>query len=67
MKVPSYLALGALNRETLMAALLLTPLAVATTLLSVRVVRRIDPEKFYTIVHVLLVLLGAKLIWDGLA
>jgi len=67
MKVPSYLMLGALNRETLEAAALLTPLAIATTLISIRVVRRFHPDRFYTMIHVLLVVLGTKLIWDGLA
>ena len=66
MKVPSYLALGTLNRQTLTAAALLLPLAVISTLVAVRVIRRMDGEKFYTVVYVLMVLLGGKLIWDGL-
>jgi uncharacterized membrane protein YfcA len=66
MKVPSYVMLGALNRQTLIAAVLLMPLAVVSTLLAVRVIRRLDTARFYTIIYTLMVLLGAKLVWDGL-
>lgn len=66
MKVPSYLALGTLNRETMLAALLLMPLAVGSTLLAVKLIRRLDTARFYGIIYWLMVLLGAKLVWDGL-
>ncbi|HVR90514.1 MAG TPA: sulfite exporter TauE/SafE family protein [Novosphingobium sp.] len=65
-KVPSYLALGALNRQTMTAAALLLPLAVVSTLIAVRVVRRLDPARFYRLIYLLMVLLGGKLVWDGL-
>jgi uncharacterized membrane protein YfcA len=65
MKVPSYLALGTLNHETLIAAALLLPLAVASTLIAVRLIRQLDAARFYTIIYWLMVALGAKLIWDG--
>lgn len=65
-KVPSYLALGALNRQTLSAAALLLPLAVVSTLVAVWAIRRLDPARFYRIIYVLMVLLGTKLLWDGL-
>jgi len=64
-KVPGFIAFGALNRETMIAAALLMPLAVITTLLAVRIIRRLDTARFYTIIHILMVLLGIKLIWDG--
>lgn len=66
MKVPSYVMLGALNRQTLIAAVLLMPLAVISTLLAVRLIRRLDTARFYTIIYTLMVLLGGKLVWDGL-
>lgn len=66
-KVPSYVMLGTLNRQTLVAAGLLMPLAVVSTLLTVRVLRRLDSHRFYTIIYWLMVLLGAKLVWDGIA
>ena len=66
MKVPSYVALGSLNAQTLLAAVLLMPLAVLSTLGAVRLIRRMDPARFYSLIYLLMVLLGAKLIWDGL-
>lgn len=65
-KVPGYVMLGTLNRQTLGAAVLLMPLAVVSTLITLRVIKRLDSHRFYTIVYVLMVLLGAKLVWDGL-
>ena len=67
MKVPAYLALGAFPHEVVVAALLLMPLAIVSTLLTVRWMKRINPERFYVLIYVLMVLLGAKLLWDGLA
>lgn len=67
MKVPAYIALGAFPHEVLVAALLLMPLAIGSTLLTVRWLKRIDGARFYVIIYLLMVLLGAKLVWDGLA
>ena len=66
MKVPSYIALGSLSSRTLTAAVLLMPLAVISTIGAVRLIRRLDTARFYTLIYVLMVLLGAKLTWDGL-
>ena len=65
MKVPSYVALGSLNGRTLTAAALLMPVAILSTIGAVRLIRRLDTARFYSLVYVLMVLLGAKLIWDG--
>ncbi|MGH6787298.1 MAG: sulfite exporter TauE/SafE family protein [Novosphingobium sp.] len=67
MKVPSYLALGALDRQVLTAAAALIPLAVVSTLVAVRIIRRLDSARFYRIVYWLMVALGARLVWEGLA
>ena len=67
MKVPAYIALGAFPHEVLVAAVLLMPLAIVSTLLTVRWLKRIDGARFYVIIYLLMVLLGAKLVWDGLA
>jgi uncharacterized membrane protein YfcA len=67
MKVPAYLALGAFPHEVIVAALLLMPLAIVSTLLTVRWLKRMNPERFYVLIYVLMVLLGVKLLWDGLA
>jgi hypothetical protein len=67
MKVPSYLALGSLNQQTLTAAVLLMPLAIASTYAGIWLVRRLDTARFYSVIYVLMVLLGSRLVWDGLA
>lgn len=66
-KVPSYVALGVFSHEVLVAAAMLIPLAIATTLISVRVVRSLKPERFYTIIYALMIMLGGKLIFDAIA
>ena len=66
-KVPGFIVLGGLNMQTLLAAILLMPLAVITTMIAVRIIRRLETARFYTVINTLMVLLGAKLIWDGLA
>jgi uncharacterized membrane protein YfcA len=67
LKVPSYVLLGTLNRQTLSAAALLFPLAIVSTLVSVRIIRRLDTALFYTIIYWLMVALGTKLVLDGIA
>lgn len=67
MKVPAYLALGAFPHEVIVAAGLLMPLAIISTLLTVRWLKRMDGARFYVVIYILMVLLGAKLLWDGLA
>jgi uncharacterized membrane protein YfcA len=67
MKVPSYMALGSFNREVLTAAALLMPLAIAATFAGVWLVRRLDSQRFYTLVYLLMIALGARLVWQGLA
>ncbi|WP_374284488.1 sulfite exporter TauE/SafE family protein [Novosphingobium sp.] len=67
MKVPSYLALGTMTRETLHAGALLLPLAIVATLIAVRLIRRMNAHSFYTIIYALMVLLGLKLTWEGIA
>ena len=64
-KVPSFVALGAFTRDVLIGAALLTPFAVVTTLIAVRLIRRLDSQRFYTLIYLLMVALGAKLVWDG--
>jgi uncharacterized membrane protein YfcA len=45
---------------------MLFPLAIVATLAAIRVIRRIDPGRFYSIVYGLTFLVGAKLLWDGI-
>jgi uncharacterized membrane protein YfcA len=65
LKVPAYVALGQFTRENLMAAAVLAPLAIASTLAGVWLVRRIDTERFYTIVYLLMIAVGAQLLFKA--
>jgi hypothetical protein len=65
-KVPAYYALGEFDRQNLGTAALLMPLAIASTLAGVWLVRRIDPTRFYRIVYLLMILLGTKLMADAI-
>lgn len=64
-KVPAYLALGQVTAESLSTAAALLPLAIASTWAGVWLVRRVPGQAFYTVIYGLLVLVGAKLAWDG--
>jgi uncharacterized membrane protein YfcA len=65
-KVPAFVALGEFNRPNLIASAVMLPIAVLASLAGVKLVRRISMERFYTIIYVLMVIAGAKLLFDGL-
>lgn len=65
-KVPAYLALGELTPGNLRLSALLLPLAIGATLAGVWLVRRIAIRGFYTIVNLLMIALGLKLMADAL-
>ncbi|KAB7646510.1 sulfite exporter TauE/SafE family protein [Polymorphobacter fuscus] len=65
MKVPAYAALGQFTAANMKAAAVLMPLAIVATWAGVRLVRRVDAANFYRIIYALMVVVGAKLIWDG--
>lgn len=67
LKVPAYWALGQWTTVNLTTAAVLMPVAIASTFAGVWVVRRIDVARFYTLVYVLMILTGLKLVWDGFA
>ncbi len=67
MKVPAYLALGQFTRQSLTTSAALLPLAIASTWAGVWVVRRVPAEQFYRVIYALLIVVGAKLVWDGAA
>ncbi len=64
-KVPAYVALGQFSRENLIIAAWLMPLAILSTFAGVWLVRRLNGRLFYTMVNILLVLLGGKLLIEG--
>ncbi|HYE49254.1 MAG TPA: sulfite exporter TauE/SafE family protein [Azospirillaceae bacterium] len=67
LKVPAYLALDQFTAANLATSAVLAPAAVLSTWAGVVLVRRVPGERFYTFVYAVLVLVGAKLAWDGAA
>ncbi len=67
LKVPAYAALGQFTRENLLTAAALMPLAIVSTFAGVWLIRRIPADRFYTLIYLLLLVVGAKLTWDGAA
>lgn len=65
MKLPAYAALGQFTHANLMATAMLVPIAIVSTFAGVALVRRVDPARFYTLIYVLMVLLGVKLVADA--
>ncbi|UZK65275.1 sulfite exporter TauE/SafE family protein [Sphingomonas sp. M1-B02] len=65
LKVPAYLALGQFTRDNLLTAAALIPVAIASTFAGVWLVRRVPAERFYTAIYWLMILVGVKLVWDG--
>ena len=66
-KVPPFIALGQFTRETLLTSAVLFPLAIAATWAGVLLIRRVSADQFNRFVYSLMVLIGVKLIWDGVA
>jgi uncharacterized membrane protein YfcA len=66
LKVVPYMALGQFNHENLATSAVLFPVAIASTWAGVLLVRSVSGERFYTIVYILLVLVGTKLTHDGI-
>jgi len=64
-KVPAYAALGQFTSANLRVAAVLMPVAVLSTLAGVRLVRRVDPARFYATIYVLMILAGLKLLLDA--
>jgi uncharacterized protein len=67
LKVPAYWALGQFTHENLLAAAVLMPVAIASTLAGVWLVRRLRAERFYTFIYVLMIVVGAQLLWEALS
>ncbi|HET7678924.1 MAG TPA: sulfite exporter TauE/SafE family protein [Xanthobacteraceae bacterium] len=65
LKVPAYVALGQFTHENMLAALVLAPVAIASSLLGVRLVRAVPGERYYLITYILLVATGIKLLFDA--
>ena len=66
-KLVPYAMLGQFSPAHLAASAVLLPLAPVSTWFGSRLVRLISPETFYRIAYSALFLIGAKLLWDGVA
>lgn len=64
-KVPAYLALGEFTTDNLTISAALVPLALLSTLAGVWLIKRVQSERFYTLVHILMIGLGIKLVADS--
>jgi hypothetical protein len=65
-KVPAYSALGQFTRANLLVSATLLPLALVSTVAGVALVRRVAPERFFTAIYVLMIVVGAALVWESL-
>ncbi len=65
-KFLAFIALGQVSTANLSTSAALMPVAVASTFLGVWMVKRMSGAKFYPIVRALTLIVGVKLIWDGL-
>ncbi|WP_313805619.1 sulfite exporter TauE/SafE family protein [Sphingobium sp.] len=62
MKIPTYAALGQFTQANLQASALLLPVALAATAAGVVLVRKVDAQRFYTLIYILMVVLGFRLV-----
>lgn len=65
-RVVPFFMLGQLDRASLTTSLVLMPLAVASSFAGVALVRRVPVDRLYPVLYALLLLVGVKLLYDGL-
>lgn len=66
-KLLPYFLLGQFDTQNLAQSASLLPLAIAATFAGVWLVRRVPAEKFFLLIYALTLVVGLKLIWDGVA
>jgi len=64
---PLYAMLGQFDKTNLSTSLMLMPLAPIGVLIGVWLIKRIDETVFFRVLYALLVMVGVKLLWDGLS
>jgi len=64
-KVPAYIALGQFTRAQLLTSAALLPLAIGSTFAGVWLARRVDADRFYTLIYVMMAVVGLRLIYAG--
>ncbi len=66
MKIPAFAALGQISSAHLMAALVFIPVAILTSWLGVRMVRKVDVQRFNLIIMIILAGVSVALIYEGI-
>lgn len=66
-KLVPYTALGLFTRETLIASAALFPVAILSMLAGIALVKRMPAARFYPIIYGLLIVMGIRLVWTGVA
>lgn len=66
-KVVPYFLLGQFDSANLMASAVLMPVAPLATLAGAWIIKRMRPDVFYPFTYTMVIIVAAKLIWDGLA
>jgi uncharacterized membrane protein YfcA len=64
-KLVPYFALGQFDTANLTASAALMPIAPLATLAGAWIVRRMKPEIFYPFMYAMVLVVGVKLVWDG--
>lgn len=67
MKVPAFIALGQLSATNLTYSLYLLPFALLSTFIGTKIVKKIEPDRFYFFIYFCLVVLGFKLVFEAIA
>ena len=67
MKIPAFAALGQFSPAHLATAAVLLPLALFSSWLGVRLVRRVEPQTFNLVINLILAAVGLALIAQGVA
>ncbi|MEO3389176.1 sulfite exporter TauE/SafE family protein [Mesorhizobium sp. CAU 1741] len=65
-KLVPYFALGQFDGTNLTASAVLMPIAPVATLAGAWIVRRMKPEIFYPFMYTMVLVVGSKLVWDGI-
>jgi uncharacterized protein len=65
LKVGPFILLGQFSTENMSTSAVLFPLAVVATFVGVWLVRRVQSDRFYTVIYILLIFVGGRLIWQG--
>lgn len=65
LKIVPYFFLGQFSAQNMLTAAVLAPVAIPATFFGIWLIRRINQERFYDAIYVLIVIVGLFLIWQG--